>query len=86
MAPFADRCVGPTWFRNRLLAVTPFADAMPNFVWATFLTPTLLSSRIEICIVGFGFIVFVLVETETQGEANVEGLFNVGGAKKEVDI
>lgn len=40
MAPFMDRCVGPTWFRNKFPGVTPHAVAMLNSVWATFLTPT----------------------------------------------
>ncbi|KAI5397383.1 hypothetical protein KIW84_063265 [Lathyrus oleraceus] len=56
MTLFADRCFGPSWFRNRFLDVTPSAAAMSNSVWATYLTSTLLSTRIETGTVGFAFI------------------------------
>lgn len=56
MTPFVDRCVDPTWFQNWFPDVTPSTATMSNFVWATFLTPTLLFTRIETGIIGFSFI------------------------------
>lgn len=56
MAHFVDRCFGPTWFPNMSLGVTSEAAAMLNFVWADFLTPTLLSTRIKIGTFGFVYI------------------------------
>lgn len=55
-APFVDRRVGPTWFWNRFLGVTPPDAAILNSIWASFLTHTLISTQIETGIVGFGFI------------------------------
>lgn len=46
MAPFVDRNFGSTWFRNMFPGVTPVV-AMSNYIWASFLTPSLLPTRIE---------------------------------------
>lgn len=48
-----DRCVGPSWFRNRFPVATPSAAAMSNSIWEAFLTLTLLS--IHIVTDGFSF-------------------------------
>lgn len=55
MAPFVDRCAGPTWFRNIYPDVTPKATAMSNSLWSAFFTPTLLSTRIKTGTDGYGF-------------------------------
>lgn len=56
MAPFMDRCVGTSWFRNIFSGVSPSTAAMSNSVWEAFLTHTLLSTRIEIGAPGYGFV------------------------------
>ncbi|KAI5419991.1 hypothetical protein KIW84_043963 [Lathyrus oleraceus] len=56
MAPFVDRLIGLSWLRNRFPSVSPFAATMLNSVWEVFLTPTLLSTRIEIITPGYGFV------------------------------
>ncbi|KAI5438956.1 hypothetical protein KIW84_024619 [Lathyrus oleraceus] len=54
MSPFVDCLVGPSWFR--FPCVSPLAAAMSNLVWATFLTPTLSSTRIDTGTPGYGFV------------------------------
>lgn len=56
MAHFVDRCVGPTWLQNRFPGVTTLVVAMSNSGWEAFLTPTLLTTRIETGTVDLGFI------------------------------
>lgn len=48
MAPFVDRLISPSWLRNKFPSSSPSTVAMSNAVWAAFLTPTILSSRIEL--------------------------------------
>lgn len=60
MAPFVDRCAGPPLFRNRFPWVSPSAATMSNSVWETFLTPTLLSTRIKIGTFGYSFVNYKL--------------------------
>lgn len=47
MAPFHARKFGPSWFTNPFLALTPRTAVQPGLIWRAFLTPTLLSSRLE---------------------------------------
>lgn len=47
MAPFSNRCFGPDWFRAIFLGTTPLTHAKLNVIWASFLTPTQLSYRID---------------------------------------
>lgn len=56
MTHFVDRCISPTWFQNRFTGVTLEATTMSKSVRVVFFTPTLLSTRIETGIVGFGYI------------------------------
>ncbi|KAI5429080.1 hypothetical protein KIW84_033900 [Lathyrus oleraceus] len=56
MDPFMDLLIGPSWLRNRFLDVSPSSATMSNLVWAAFLTPTLLSTRIEVGAPGYGFV------------------------------
>lgn len=58
MAPFVDRYVDPSWFRNRFHGVTPSVAAMSNSIWAYFLTLTLLSTWIETGTTCFRFIIY----------------------------
>ncbi|KAI5441968.1 hypothetical protein KIW84_011145 [Lathyrus oleraceus] len=55
MAPFLDRLVCPSWLRNKFLGSSPSTAAMSNAVWVTFLTLTILSSRVEVGTPGYGF-------------------------------
>lgn len=56
MAHFVDRCVDPSWFRNRFPGVSPSTIVTSNFVWEAFMTPTLLSTRIEDGTPNYGFV------------------------------
>lgn len=47
MAPFSNRCFGPSWFRVIFHGGTPTTRAHLNAIWPAFITPTLLSCRIE---------------------------------------
>lgn len=55
MAPFVDRLVGPSWLRNKFPGSSPSIVTMWNAVWAVFLTPTILTFRIEVGTPGYGF-------------------------------
>lgn len=55
MRPFADQNIGLTWFTNPFPRVSPQTAAHLNAVWRAFLTPTMLSFRIEIGTKGYGF-------------------------------
>lgn len=55
MAPFADRSFGPKWFKDPFPRSSPQTAAQPNVIWRAFLSPTLLSYRIEPGSKGFGF-------------------------------
>ncbi|XP_058787635.1 uncharacterized protein LOC131661987 [Vicia villosa] len=56
MAPFSNRCFGPTWFKAVFPGNTPTLRAQLNAIWAAFLTPTLLSHRIESTGKCYGFV------------------------------
>lgn len=47
MAPFCARNFGPSWFTTPFPALSPRMSAQPSLIWCTFLTPTLLSTRLE---------------------------------------
>lgn len=55
MASFADRNFGPKWFKDPFPGNSPQTSAQSNPIWRAFLTPTLLSYRIEPGSKGFGF-------------------------------
>lgn len=47
MAPFCDRKFGPSWFTTPFPALSPRAMVQPGLLWRAFLTPTLLSTKLE---------------------------------------
>lgn len=55
MTPFADRNFDPKWFKDPFPNNSPQTAAQSNIIWRVFLTPTLLSYRIEPGSKGFGF-------------------------------
>lgn len=55
MASFADRNFGPKWFKDPFPGSSPQTAAQANAIWRDFLSPTLLSYRIEPGSKGFGF-------------------------------
>lgn len=55
MTSFIDRPFGPKWFKDPFPGGSPQAAAQSNTIWRAFLTPTLLSYRIEPGLKGFGF-------------------------------
>lgn len=54
MTRFADQNFGSTWFTNPFPGVSPQTVAQSNAVWRAFLTPTMLSFRIETRMKGYG--------------------------------
>lgn len=55
MAPFADRTFDPEWFKDHFPGGSPKAATQSNAIWRAFLTPTLLSYKIEVGLKGYGF-------------------------------
>lgn len=55
MDPFVDQNFGPTWFKNPFPGDSPQATTLSNARWRAFLTPTMLSFRIETGSKGYGF-------------------------------
>lgn len=58
MAPFADRNFGPKWFKDPFPDSSPQSGAQSNVIWRAFLTPTLLSYKIEPGLKGFSFMIY----------------------------
>lgn len=55
MAPFVDRRFGLKWFKDPFPGEFPQAAAQSNAVWRAFLTPALISFRIEAGSKGYDF-------------------------------
>lgn len=56
MASFANRTIGPKWFKDPFPGVSPPDAAQSNAIWIAFLTPILISYMIENGSKGYGFV------------------------------
>lgn len=60
MTPFADRNFGLEWSRDPFPGSSAQTAAQSNTIWRAFMTPTLLSHKIELGLKGFGFMSYQL--------------------------